>query len=234
MGNSFKFKQFEVANSRSAQKVGTDGVLLGAWVGFTREDRSALDVGTGTGVIALMLAQRHPELSVTAVDIDTDSVEEASDNFSASPWASRLSAVESDFLKWECSERFDLIVSNPPFFANALKAPDSRRSAARHTDTLPFDLLAGKVAELLSDEGRFAVVLPAEEALSFAGKAFDCGLFLSRVCRVSTREGSPAKRALMEFSHKKGMLLEEKLAIQNESGPTEEYRSLTKDFYLKF
>lgn len=234
MGNSFKFKQFEVANVRSAQKVGTDGVLLGAWTGLMPGDRTALDAGTGTGVIALMLVQRHPELRVTGIDIDSASAAEAAENFSASRWADRLTAVEADFLQWGSGEKFDLIVSNPPFFVNALKAPDSRRSAARHTDSLPFGALVEKASGMLSDRGRLAVVLPAAEAVSFAGKAFERGLFLSRICRVSTLAGSPAKRALMEFSLKKGGLVEETLAIENESGPTEEYRSLTKEFYLKF
>lgn len=232
MADSFRFKQFNVSNVRSAQKVGTDGVLLGAWVSLSGSDRRVLDVGTGTGVIALMMAQRAPEAVIAAIDIDFDSVEEATANFIASPWPERLLAMEAPFQ--QMTGRFDLIVSNPPFFIDSLKAPDSRRSAARHTDTLTHRDLLDNAARLLSDTGRLAVIYPATEAEMFAGEALSSGLFPSRICKVSTKDGNPPKRFLMELSREKKEPLIEKLSIMRDGDYSAEYKAVTSDFYLKF
>jgi len=232
MADSFRFKQFEVANVRSAQKVGTDGVLLGAWVALKATDRRILDVGTGTGVIALMMAQRASDALITAIDIDTESVAEATDNFLASPWQERLLAMEAPFQ--QMPGEYDLIISNPPFFIDSLKAPDDRRSAARHTDTLPHrDIISG-AARLLSPQGRLAVIYPATEAEMFAGEALSAGLFPERICKVSTKAGAAPKRFLMELSREKKEPLIEELSIMSGGDYTAEYKSLTSDFYLKF
>ncbi|MBO4572068.1 MAG: methyltransferase [Bacteroidales bacterium] len=250
MAGSFKFKQFTVSNELSAQKVGTDGVLLGAWVHLDGTEKHILDVGTGTGVIALMLAQRtsrHSRLDresvVVGIDIDAPSAKEAAANFNASPWRTRMAAFRGDFRGLGGSEahplsflrcKYDLIISNPPFFTGSLKAPDERRSDARHSDTLTFRELAAEASCLLSDEGRLAVIYPAEEAENLAGTALEAGLFPVRICRVSTKKGKAPKRVMMEFSRQKKEPLIEELFIQEGEGYTEEYKSLTRDFYLKF
>lgn len=214
-------------------KVGTDGVLLGAWVGLEGKESHILDVGTGTGVIALMLAQRTETSVIVGIDIDDPSVEEARYNFKASPWGGRMSAFLQDFRTMEPFP-YELIISNPPYFVNSLKAPRQRRSTARHTDTLPYSALVDGVMDNLAPEGRFAVVLPSEEAETFISEARGKGLYLNRLCKVKTTPERPPKRFLMEFAKKRNELLQEELVIQDAGGFTQEYKALTRDFYIKF
>ena len=174
----FRFKQFTVWHDRCAMKVGTDGVLLGAWAGQERlgetqvnHPRNILDIGTGSGLIALMLAQRFPQARITGIDCDKDAAMQAMENFTGSPWADRLRAVRTglqDFCRdtATAAERFDLIVSNPPFYDNTLTNPDSRRCAARHTGGLPHDELLLLSAGLLSDTGVFSLIVPSESEKS--------------------------------------------------------------------
>lgn len=245
MSDVFKFKKFSVRNSASAQKVGTDGVLLGAWVSIPPQNGGEgllriLDAGTGTGVIALALAQRcHDEgrrAQIAGIDIDAPSVEEASGNFASSPWAENLGAELCDLRNFN-SAPFDLMVSNPPFFINSLKSPEARRSAARHSDTLGHkDLISGAL-RLLKPEGRLAVIYPTVEASAFALQAESAGLHLTRRCEVRTRSGRTPKRILMELSPKAGQCLFERLDIlSGDSGEeySEQYVSLLKEFYIKF
>lgn len=214
-------------------KVGTDGVLLGAWAGICPDDHRALDVGTGTGLIALMLTQRSPALAVQAIDIDPAAAEEAAANFAASPWANRLAALPISLQSFiseseaPASRTFDLIVSNPPFFKASLKAPDAQRSAARHDDTLPPAELIAAARRLLAPNGRLAVIYPPEEARAFVVEAEAAGLYLSRLTRVISVAGQPPKRHLMEFSRSAGMPAFDDLVIDSP-----EYRSLTGAFYL--
>ena len=221
-------------------KVGTDGVLLGAWTPLRDSDRRILDIGTGTGLIALMLAQRAPGAAVTGIDIDD--VGEARANGDASPWGDRLSFVRCPVQ--EFSDRpFDLIVSNPPFFVDSLTCPDEGRTTARHAVRLPFDQLRDAVVRLLAAEGRFAVILPTDEARRFADvcRGF---LALTRSTGVRTTPCRPVKRMLMEFAHENACS-----GLRSDSPPvcselvvgtgeheqyTPEYRALTRDFYLKF
>lgn len=252
MDKSFKFKHFTVANERSAMKVGTDGVLLGAWVSLRGNEQHILDVGTGTGVIALMLAQRtslcdEPQAqaaTIIGIDIDGPSAEEAAANFKASPWAGRMAAFAGDFrgLGSDPSHPlgflalpYDLVVSNPPFFLDSLKAPDPRRSDARHADSLRYrDLIAGAVRNL-APAGRLALILPADTAALFAAEAQSFGLHPARRTAVSTRAGAAPTRILIELSHTPVLSPEESsLAIQDDLGFTDEYKRLTRDFYLKF
>lgn len=236
MAGSFRFKQFTVANERSAMKVGTDGVLLGAWVNLLGRDLNILDAGTGTGVIALMLAQRSASIGsrILGIDIDPLSTEEAEMNFRNSLWQERLEARNLDFRKME-SGRFDLIVSNPPYFINSLKAPEQRRSTARHTDSLSYSELVGSAVRNLAPGGRLAVILPAQESVSFIGEAVRCGLAITRKTLVRTTENHPPKRILIEASSGECPVEEETvLTIQDASGFTAPYRELTRDFYLKF
>lgn len=251
MDRSFRFKQFTVANERSAMKVGTDGVLLGAWVRLRGKEQHILDVGTGTGVIALMLAQRTSQsdetqaqaATIIGIDIDRPSAEEAAANFKASPWAGRMAAFAGDFrglgtdpshpLKY-LAFPYDLIVSNPPYFVDALKAPDPRRNDARHADSLTYaDLVANAVRNLAPD-GRLALILPADAAARFAAEASACGLHLRRRTDVFTLAGTSPTRTLLEFSRTSAPLEETTLAIQDAAGFTDEYRTLTREFYLKF
>ena len=242
----FRFKQFSVRQEVSAMKVGTDGVLLGAWATVLPEDRLALDVGTGTGVIALMLAQRMAasagRLGVAAegpgrgvagilgIDIDEAAADEAAANFAASPWASRLTS-RAVSLQAFVSEReqpeFDSIVSNPPFFSASLKAPDAQRRTARHNDTLPPADLIQAARRLLSPSGRLSVIYPPEEARAFVMESESAGLYLSRLTRVISVAGQPPKRHLMEFTRTPAQPLFTDLVIGSP-----EYRSLTGDFYL--
>ena len=215
-------------------KVGTDGVLLGAWATVLPDDRRALDVGTGTGVIALMLAQRsantassaNSQMAIIGIDIDEAAAGEAASNFAASPWADRLTARAVSLQVFSGSE-FDLIVSNPPFFSASLKAPDAQRCTARHNDTLPPADLIQAARRLLSPSGRLSVIYPPEEARAFVMESESAGLYLSRLTRVISVAGQPPKRHLMEFSRTPGQPLFTDLVIGSP-----EYRSLTGDFYL--
>lgn len=239
MSDIFRFKRFEMRNSASAQKVGTDGVLLGAWAPLpaaadnTTEAVRILDIGTGTGVIALMLAQRCPRAEITGLDIDQASAEEAALNFKESPWAGRLEVRCIPLQEFE-GEPFDLIVSNPPFFINSLKAPSERRSAARHTDTLSHADLISSTQRLLSPQGRLALIYPPEEAADFILAAESAGLHLARRCEVRSKSGKGVKRMLLEFSRTDLPCIFESLDILSGDDYSLQYRELLKEFYLNF
>ncbi len=238
----FHFKKFDVVNERSAMKVNTDGVLLGASMTISPADRMFLDVGTGTGTIALMAAQRAEalgnEFQIQAIDIDEVSVEEARANFSNSPWGNRLAAVESSLEDFssalEETASFDLIFSNPPYFEDSLLAPEQRRSNARHTSTgLSYRELLEFASKHLSESGRISIVLPAEQEQPLCRHARMCGLHLFRIVRVKTVPRKNPVRIIAEFGRTRCTEAEEVLlTIQNEGKYTEEYLSLTHDFYL--
>ena len=216
-------------------KVGTDGVLLGAWTPLRGDERSALDIGTGTGLIALMLAQRAPQLTVTGIDIDPAAAGEAAGNFRESPWSDRLSAEAVSLRDYVPERSFDLIVSNPPFFKASLKSPDERRRTARHDDTLPPADLIGAALRLLSPNGRLAVIYPPEEARAFVLEAEAAGLFLSRLTRVISVAGGAPRRHLMEFSRRAEMPVFDEIVLHDTADTTlrsEAYRRLTESFYL--
>lgn len=238
-------------------KVNTDGVLLGAWLSLPFEPKSGeklkvLDIGTGTGVVALIIAQRLHEIShqfnVIAIDSDAPSADEAATNFLSSPWARNLEAKHISLQEMASEKtaegKYDLIVSNPPYFRNSLKAPCARRSSARHSESLPYQTLISTTYDLLKDGGVFAAVLPSEVADDFIAMAMEINLVPSRICKVRTLSAGKERRVLMEFAKglpgadHEGRLLpkEEHLTIQ-ESGSgsyTNEYRRLTGDLYLKF
>lgn len=230
----FRFKQFDVINRQSAMKVGTDGVLLGAWA--SSPGTSVLDIGTGTGLIALMMAQRFPDVSVTAVEIDSIAAHEASENFMASPWAGRITAICTDFTTWNTEgNKYDAIVSNPPFFTSGLRAPDSTRATARHCDSLPLRELLSHSASILNADGFMSMILPQELDNEIEFIAVTAGLYPSRRCHVATTPRKPAKRTLWEFSKTDGPCLLSELSISDGEGKfTSEYISLTRDFYLDF
>ena len=216
-------------------KVGTDGVLLGAWVDVASMSKRSLDIGTGTGVIALMLAQRVADAQILGVDIE--SVEEAATNAASSPWADRL-RFEQTAVQQLDAPHFDLIVSNPPFFVESLRCPDRGRTMARHAVALPFDELCDAVVRLLAPDGRFALVLPTSEAERFVA-CCEGKLALCRLTEVRTTPRHAPKRSLMELVHvAQAPARVQRDALTIGTGEhetyTEEYRLLTRDFYLKF
>jgi tRNA1Val (adenine37-N6)-methyltransferase len=216
-------------------KIGTDGVLLGAWADVA-EARSILDVGTGTGLVAIMCAQRNSAARVHGIDIVETAVVEARDNMARTAWSERLSAECADLRTYYPDVRYDHIVSNPPFFLTALHSPDVVRAMARHADTLTYDDLIKAAEGLLNPGGRLSVVLPTDCAQQFRRVAFE-RVWLTRVMSVVTREGEAPKRTLMEFrlSDKPLMPCAESLTIQAKDGSyTEDYRRLTEQFYLNF
>jgi len=232
MSNScFHFKQFDVYHDRCAMKVGTDGVLLGAWVNPLQNGR-ILDVGTGTGLIALILAQRTDAL-IDAVEITAEGAEQASLNVANSPWSERISVIRADYNYYTSDQSYGLIISNPPFFRNSLKAPSKGRKLARHDDMLSWEHLIEKSAELLSPKGRFAVVLPYDKDGVFENLCWQEKLFLVRRCEVSTIEGQSPKRLLLEFSPERNETEHSILAIETpQHQRTTEYTAITSDFYL--
>jgi tRNA1Val (adenine37-N6)-methyltransferase len=231
---TFQFKQFSVEDERSSMRVGTDSVLLGSWIKAGNFSK-ILDIGTGCGVIALMMAQKCNAI-ITALDIDEDSVSQASDNFQKSPWKSRMKALHSTFQDFSHSnhDKFDLIISNPPYFTGSLKPHLKSRSIARHNDQLnPHDLLKG-VTRILSPTGKFFLILPAEVAISFQELAKEYNLYLFSQLQVKSKPGTKPKRIAMEFSFSVPVVvISEEIIIRNEDNSfTEACRGLTKDFYL--
>lgn len=233
----FRFKQFTVKDESCGMKVGTDGVLLGAWTPVDASYRRVLDVGTGSGLIALMLAQRS-EAQVLAIDVDEAAVFQAKDNFSNSPWAERLAAAHIPLQELQ-TEPFDLIVSNPPYFVDSLKNPDAQRRAARHTDTLSQEELLEGARRLLTENGMLAVILPAEMEGAFLALAQQRGLTPYKITRVHTREGKPAKRVLMALRKPISPIrpispITPPLVLIDESGAPRSaaYEELCREFYL--
>ncbi|RZL14895.1 MAG: methyltransferase domain-containing protein, partial [Pedobacter sp.] len=202
MGGIFRFKQFQVDQQGCAMKINTDGVILGAICGFSADAVSyrALDIGTGTGVIAMMLAQRFDTALIDAVEIDESAAQTAGRNFSASPFAERLSVFNSDIAAFEISEAYDLIVSNPPYFVNDLKSFEKRKSIARHAEDSFFESLVVKSSEFLSDNGLLWLILPLKQAdlvLSLAGRS---GLHLKSVVNIQSDVSKPVIRKVICLS----------------------------------
>jgi len=233
--DSFTFKQFVVRQDRCAMKVGTDGTLLGAWAEMERNDGKVLDIGTGTGLIALMMAQRYPEAKVTGIDIDEMAVSQAVENVQGSPFADRIEVLQADVNSFESTELFDSIVCNPPFFNNALICPDNQRTQARHTLSLSYQQLMAAAWRLLRDEGVFSLIIPNDFFQQLESEAHLAGFFLTRVFGVRTIEGKPIKRYLIELrKHPYIELIKKDVMIEDEpSVRSIWYRELTKDFYIK-
>lgn len=233
----FQFKQFRIGQERSAMKVGVDGVLLGAWADASGAKR-ILDVGTGTGLIALMMAQKNPLAEIDAVEIDPEAFQEAKQNVEQSMWRNRIHLECNSFQEFagHSDQKYDLIISNPPFFANGVKALLQSRSQARHADSLPLPDLISGAAGLLRANGKIALVLPIESLQELEKLAEKQHLFLSRLCRVKPNPVKPVFRILVEIANSESILQEEELMIEFEKHHdyTPEYRELTKEFYLKF
>lgn len=228
----FSFKRFTVYHDKCAMKVGTDGVLLGAWTHVDTSQR-ILDIGTGSGLVALMLAQRC-EASITAIDIDSEAVEQAQININASDWKERMEVYHTDLCKFSPEHLFDTIVSNPPYFVDSLKCSDIQRNTARHNDTLTSEQLFGNVSRMLCEEGEFSLVLPFEQTESAISIGEKYGLYPTRHTRVITRPGLPPKRSLLAFKKHPEEYIPQDLVIELERHVySKEYIALTKEFYLK-
>ena len=234
--NYFQFKQFKIIQEKAAMKVGTDGVLLGSWVNVSGA-KSILDVGTGTGVIALMLAQRS-EAQITGIEIEKMAAEEAAENAFRSPWDSRISIKNMSFQQFtvNTNQTFNLIVSNPPFFINNQKSKNSNLAIAKHNDLLPFSEMLSGSLKLLAENGRLALILPVEPAKIFIELAQKHRLFLNRLTRVKPNSKKEVHRYLMEFSKIETELETDELTIHKDDGSdfTSRYKNLTREFYLNF
>ena len=232
MSNDFSLKQFDIKQEHTAMKVGTDGLLLGAWADGGKH---ILDIGTGTGLISLMMAQRFPAAFVDAIDIDADAASQAEENVLHSPFADRVSVRCVSIQNYSVERRYDSIVCNPPYFTHSLLSPDAKRTLARHSVALPFDELFQNASRLLSDDGRFSIVVPVDASSQIDTYAAIAGLFLVRRCLVRTTPKKQPRRMLLTFSSSPSPIVEEEGVIQNgPSEPSEWYLNLTRNFLLKY
>ena len=234
----FQFKQFSLQQDRCAMKVGTDGVLLGAWAPIDHKPFSVLDIGAGTGLIALMLAQRSQAEQIDAIEIDENAFEQCVDNFENSPWNDRLFCFHAsldDFMDDLEDEAYDLIVSNPPFYSEDFKTENEQRDLARFQDALPFEDLVEAASVLLSETGVLAVIVPYKEEAKLIALAKECDLFPLKITRVKGTPTAEIKRSLVAFSFAETHELPiDELVIETARHQyTEDYIALTKDFYLK-
>jgi tRNA1Val (adenine37-N6)-methyltransferase len=232
----FKFKQFMVHHDRSSLKVGTDAVLLGAWADVA-DAKHILDIGTGSGVVALMLAQRSAA-QIDAIDIDEESTKQAQENFDTSPWAGRLNAQNISLLDFTATAtaKYDLVVSNPPYFTDSYKPTDPQRFTARHNDQLPINELAENTAKLLSPNGKFCVILPVKEAGLLTAALRSYGLFPEKELWVYSFTGKEVFRKLILFNRNETFCQREELTIETAPGQgySKEYIELTRAYYLNF
>jgi len=236
--SKFTFKQFSVQQDKTAMKVGTDGVLLAAWTPINHNPFSILDIGAGTGIIALMLAQRTHAEQIDALEIDEEAYEQAVENFENSPWGDRLFCFHAgldEFIE-EPEDEYDLIVSNPPFYSENYKTENEQRDLARFQDAMPFEELIEAADLMLSENGIFAVILPFKEEKNFIALAKEAELYPVKITRVKGTPTSDIKRSLLAFSRNEihNIAIDELIIETDRHVYTPEYIELTKDFYLKF
>lgn len=232
----FKFKQFEIQQDQCAMKIGTDAVLLGAWTSLKNNPFSVLDIGAGTGVLSLMLAQRSKAQLIDAIEIDDSAYEQCVNNFENSPWSDRLFCYHASLDEFanEIEQQYDLIISNPPFYSEDYKTTNEQRDLARFSEALPFDHLLESISKLLSEDGVFSVIIPFKEETKFITLALEFKLFPNRMLHVKGNPLSDIKRSLLEFSFTKSNIKIDTLIIETERHQyTQNYIDLTKDFYLK-
>jgi tRNA1Val (adenine37-N6)-methyltransferase len=226
----FRFKQFTIHQDRCALKVGTDAVVFGAWVEYSGAKR-ILDIGAGTGVLALIAAQRNAVALVHAVEIDDESAEQAAENAAASPWADRIRVHRMDVRRMKADAPFDLILCNPPYYSGTAPASGERRRVAKHGAELAFDELLGSVHGLLSLDGRFAVIIPSDREAEFVSLSAAHELFPSRRCLLRYVAHRPPKRVLLELRRERAACVEEELTVEGEvpKSFTSEARALVAD-----
>lgn len=235
--STFNFKQFSVQQNKCAMKIGTDSVLLGAWCPIDNNPFSVLDIGAGTGILSLMLAQRSHAEQIDALEIDEDAYEQCVENFEASPWSDRLFCFHAgldEFIE-EPEDEYDIIISNPPFYSEDYKTDNSQRDLARFQDAMPFEELIEAADLLLSENGIFAVIIPYKEEESFIDLCTEVELFPVKVTRVKGSHTTPIVRSLLAFKRfELSTLTADELVIEiNRHEYTDDYINLTKDFYLK-
>lgn len=231
----FSFKQFTIYQNKSAFKVGTDGVLLGAIADIT-DAENILDIGSGTGLISIMLAQRC-EAIITAIEPDPESYIQTCENVIHSPWHERIKVVQTTLQDFYQNEiKFDLVITNPPYFSNSLKNPDPRKSSARHNDSLTSDKLLRGVLKFLKEDGSFQLILPYVEGNIFIAEASKYGLYCNNLLKIRPLPSSEIRRLILTFSRIQKKPVERFLTIEHgrRHEYTEEYINLTKEFYLKF
>ncbi len=231
----FYFKQFAIFQDRCSMKIGTDGVLLGAWADVSNA-KTALDIGTGSGVIAIMIAQRTSSATIHAVEIDTEACTQAQENMLNAPWAARLTAFNTSIQDFASTHHhaYDLIISNPPFFTGGTFSNNQNRNSVRHTIKLPHGDLLSAVRTLLSEEGKFCVILPFIEGLRFQELAQSYNLYCTKITEVRPKADKPIERLLLQFERQEHPILKNELIIQYDgiNEWTEAYVALTGDFYL--
>jgi len=229
----FHFKQFSVHHHRSSMKIGTDALLLGAWCKVEGKT-NILEVGCGCGVISLMLAQRNSQAQILAIDLDLPSVEESNENFDASPWAERLNAQQHNFMEAELTETIDLIVSNPPFFSNALESPKNSRNNARHSVTFDRALFFRKCKEITFDNGKIAIIVPFEDAIVWTKIASEFHLHTNRIMEVKDTKDRDSKRIMIEFGKEQVQLESETLILKENKTFSRDYVQLLNEFQIIF
>lgn len=234
---SFQFKQFSVDDSNCAMKIGTDGCLLGAWADVSNAE-SILDIGTGSGIVALMLVQRNKNAFVDAIEIDNEAHLQSKNNFLNSPWNKNFTPIHSAIQTYvkNCHKKYDLIVSCPPYFVNSMKSTDQKRKLARHTDSLQFEELIAIAKRLLSINGKFSVIIPFHLADLFKEKALIEGFYITKSTNVYPREKGEPMRILFQMENQKKECHNDSIAILEEKGNlyTSDYKELTKEFYINF
>ncbi|MEN8928184.1 MAG: methyltransferase [Flavobacteriales bacterium] len=231
--STFHFKQFSVQNEKSAMKVNTDSVLLGAWAKIPEEAKTGIDIGSGTGILALMFAQKNSEIELTGVEIEKKAFEESKLNFKNSPYQKRLRAVNLPLQEFIAETKFDCIITNPPYFENDLKNEDENKKTARHTVSLSFIELINFAENNLSDMGSFSLVLPFTESEIFRNIAENSALFLTRIAFIKPNEKKEINRVLMTFSLTGKKLEKETFCVyQSHQIYSERHHELTRDFYL--
>ena len=234
--NYFIFKEFKVKQNQSAMKIGTDSILLGAWSSLKNNPYSILDIGSGTGIIALILAQRSQAQLIDAIEIDNNAYEECVDNFEQSPWGDRLFCYHTSLEEFtnEIDEKYDLIVCNPPFYSEDYKTKNKPRDLARFQDAMPFNHLIECASKLLSNYGEFCVIIPYKEEQNFIELASTANLFPNTILHVKGNPNSNIKRSLISLSFNRKEAETSELIIEFERHQyTQDYINLTKDFYLK-
>lgn len=228
----FRFRRFSLTDSRSALKIGTDGVLLGAWADASGYS-TLLDVGTGCGLIALMMAQRFPETRIDAIETDSGSLEDAAENIAASPFADRINGFQGDFRTYDFPTKYDFVISNPPFFTEDTLSPDHARAGARNACSLPPEALAGKIRQVLSEQGKAAVIYPYASAETVIAVFRENGLSLSQRTDVKGATHKPFKRSLLAFSVAPAVDIQrDELCLCDAKGRhSAQYIELTREFH---
>ncbi|APY10605.1 tRNA (adenine-N(6)-)-methyltransferase [Seonamhaeicola sp. S2-3] len=232
----FQFKEFQVNQDKCAMKIGTDSVLLGAWTSINHNPFNILDIGAGTGILSLMMAQRSKAQQIEAIEIDDNAFEQCAENFENSPWNDRLFCFHASLLEYieAVDEKFDLIICNPPFYSENYKTNDKSRDLARFSDAMPMEHIIFAVISFLSKKGKFSIVLPFKEENKYIEEASLIKLFPNRILRIKGNPNSEIKRSLIEFSFRESEIKTNELVIETERHQyTQEYIDLTKDFYLK-